>query len=191
LFQHINYQGRSEIFSHDDQNLANNFIGDNSVSSIKVTMGEPVTIKPGDLFKNSEDTVYYYGIDGKRHTFLNENTYFTWYKDFDSVKFMTNEQLALIPLGKNVTSKPGVKMIKLFTDPKVYAIDLHGVLRPIASEEVAMSLYGDLWAILIDDLPDSFYVNYTLGLPINSVADFNPVLVASQAIDIDTDLGLK
>ena len=191
LFQHINYQGHSEVFNYADPDLSDNFIGNNEVSSIKITLGEPVIIKPGDLIKNFEDTVYYYGSDGKRHTFPNRNTYNTWYNDFGLVKFMFGEQLANIPMGRNVTSKPGARMLKLTTDPKVYAVDLHGVLRPIASEEVASTLYGNFWATLIDDLPDTFFINYTLGLPINSASDFNPVLVVSQAIDIDTDLGLK
>jgi len=172
LFQHINYQGNSEIFSHDDNNLANNIIGDNVVSSIKIGVGEPVTIKPGDLFKNSEDTVYYYGADGKRHTFPNENTYFTWYNNFDSVKFMTDEQLATISLGSNMTYKPGVRMLKLQTMPDVYAVDNNATLRAVASEAVAQALYGPNWQQYVDDLSDAFFTDYTIGLPINQASDF-------------------
>ncbi|MCX6744706.1 MAG: peptidoglycan-binding protein [Candidatus Parcubacteria bacterium] len=190
LFQHINYGGRSEIFTHDDPDLTNNIIGNDTVSSLKLTAGEQLTVKPGDLIKNSEDTVYYYGIDGKRHAFPARNIYDSWYQDFGLVKFVTDQQLSQISLGKNVTSKPGVRLIKLLTDPKVYAVDLHGTLRWITNEDVAKTLYGDNWQSLIDDLSDAFFVDYTIGDSINNASDFNPILVTASATSIDVDLNL-
>jgi len=141
----------------------------------------------GDVFKGSTDTVYYYGADGKRHVFPSAGTYFSWYSDFTNVKIVSNEILAQISLGSNVTYKPGVRMVKIQTDPKVYAVDAHGILRWIISEEIAEGLYGLNWQSKIDDVSVAFFMDYTMGDPITSVSDFNPLEAAAQAIDINTD----
>jgi hypothetical protein len=113
-------------------------------------------------------------LGGRRHAFPNANVYFTWHQNFSDIQVVNPTQLAAIPLGKNVTYKPGVKMIKFLTDPKVYAVDGGGVLRWIVSEEVVKALYGKDWSKMIDDVSDAFYTNYTFGLHITSSADFSP-----------------
>ncbi|MFH2063026.1 MAG: C25 family cysteine peptidase [bacterium] len=128
----------------------------------------------GDLVRASLPTVYYVGSDGRRYVFPDEKTYFTWYQDFGSVKFVTDTELAALPLGGNVTYRPGMRLIKIQTDPKVYAVDQGGNLRWLANEAVAVTLYGSQWNRLVDDVPDSFFVNYVIGSPINSASDFSP-----------------
>ena len=135
--------------------------------------------------------MYYLGSDGKRYVFPNEKTYKTWYADFSSVKTITDSELAAIQIGGNVTYKPGSKMVKITTDPKVYAIDAHGKLRWIASEAVASALYGANWAKSVEDIPDAFFVNYTIGADIYSASDFVPgtVTAAIPSINFDKSLG--
>lgn len=118
--------------------------------------------------------VYYYATDGKRHAFPNDKIFFTWYADFSSVKEVSSDFLSSITLGKNVTYRPGTKMVKFQTSPTVYAVAKGGVLRPIASESVAFSLYSVTWNKQIDDISDVFYKNYVIGDPINSSSDYNP-----------------
>lgn len=118
--------------------------------------------------------VYYYATDGKRHAFTNDKVFFTWFNDFSSVKEVSAEFMASLTLGKNVTYRPGVKMVKFQTSPIVYAVAKGGVLRPISSESVARSLYGVTWNQQIDDISDVFYGNYTFGEPIVNSADYNP-----------------
>lgn len=127
----------------------------------------------GNLSTQEDSAVYYIGTDGKRHAFPNSKVYFTWYADFSQVQLIGLSQLSSIPLGSNVTYKPGVRMVKFITDPKVYAVDKGGVLRWIASEEIATALYGNAWNTMIDDVSDAFYVNYTFGASIISTADFS------------------
>lgn len=118
--------------------------------------------------------VYYYATDGKRHAFPNDKVYFSWFTDFSSVKEVSAEFLASLSLGKNVTYRPGVKMVKFQTSPTVYAVAKGGVLRPIASESVASMFYGATWNKQIDDISDVFYGNYTIGASISSSADYDP-----------------
>jgi predicted secreted protein len=132
------------------------------------------TISPGDLIKASGPAIYYYHSDGTRLVFPNEKTYFTWYDDFSGVKTITDEELAVITIGGNVTYRPGVRMIKITTDPKVYAIGENRELRWVGSEELAVELYGEDWATMIDDIPDAFFVDYESGSLIAAADDYKP-----------------
>lgn len=144
----------------------------------------------GDLIKGSGSTVYYFAPNGKRFVFPNDKTYFTWYTNFDGVKRISDSALASIPLGGNVTYRPGFKMVKITTDPKVYAVDQNGVLRWVKTEQIAESLYGLAWKSKIDDVADAFFVNYRVGNPIEFSAEFKPgdVMTLTQTISQDKQM---
>jgi hypothetical protein len=121
---------------------------------------------PGKLIKGSTPALYYCGADGKRYVFPNSNTYNTWYADFSGVVTLSDADLAKFMLGGNVTYRPGARLVKIQTDPKVYAIARGGVLRWVTSESVATRLYGANWNRMVDDVPDAFFVNYKIGAQI-------------------------
>ncbi len=108
-------------------------------------------------------SVYYCGADGKRYVFPNQAIYNSWYEGFDGVITITEEQLASIPLGGNVTYKPGKRLIKITSDPKVYAVAHGGVLRWVQDPVVAETLYGANWAKEVDDISETFFISYTVG----------------------------
>ena len=118
--------------------------------------------------------VYFFTADGYRHAFTNDKVYFSWFTDFSTVKEVDATFLSLLTLGKNVTYRPGVKMVKFQSVPQVYAVAKGGVLRAILSEEIAAALYGTTWNKQIDDISDVFYRNYTFGTPILTSTDFDP-----------------
>ncbi len=129
--------------------------------------------------------VYYIGSDGKRHAFPNGKVFFTWYEDFDDVVIVTDEFMASLTLGANVTYHPGVRMVKFVTQHTVYGVGEAGELRAIASEDVAESIWGSVWNTLIDDISDAFYGNYTFGEAIDSTSDFDPEEVEDSVTSID------
>ena len=149
------------------------------------------TLVAGDLVKASGPAVYYYGADGKRYVFPNEKTYSTWYANFSSVKTITDAELAALTIGGNVTYKPGVKMVKITTDPKVYAVDKGGALRWVESEAIATSLYGSTWNKMVEDVSDAFFVNYTVGSSISVASSFVPATATAAATSIDVDKSLS
>lgn len=111
--------------------------------------------------------VYFCGADGKRHAFPNQKIHDSWYAgDFAGVYEVQDSVLARIALGRNVTYRPGVRMVKVTTDPKVYAVDANGTLRWIKTEAAAARLYGADWNQKIDDLPDAFFFDYVIGEPV-------------------------
>ncbi|MCC7357015.1 hypothetical protein IT408_00715 [Candidatus Uhrbacteria bacterium] len=148
------------------------------------------TLSPGDLIKGPGEAVYYYGTNGKRLVFPTSKTYFTWYSDFSQVKTVTAGELAEIPLGGNATYRPGVKLVKITTDPKVYAVASNGTLRWIETEQVVKDLYGADWNTKIDDIPDAFFINYTIGSSVKNASDFQPSAQTAAALDINTDRAL-
>jgi hypothetical protein len=131
--------------------------------------GEPAPCVSGTLVKPETSTaVYYCGANSKRYVFPNDRAYFTWYQDFSDVLTISDEAMAAIPLGGNVTYRPGVKMIKIQSDPSVYAVDTGGVLRWVKTQELAEALYGQNWAKQVEDVSDAFFFNYTIGEPITN-----------------------
>ena len=144
----------------------------------------------GNASTQEDSAVYYIGADGKRHSFPNSRIYFTWFTDFSGVRVVSAQQLASIPLSLNVRYKPGRRMIKFITDPKVYAVSRGGVLRWVKTEGVATALYGSLWNKSVDDLSDAFYTNYTFGTDVNDASDFNINAQELSVGNISADYGL-
>ena len=118
--------------------------------------------------------VYYLTSDGLRHAFPNDKVFFTWYENFDGITTISAADMTKYTLGKNVTYRPGTRMVKFVTSNTVYAVSRGGELRPIASEAVATALYGTTWNTQIDDISDAFYGNYTFGSTIDSNITYNP-----------------
>ncbi len=158
-------------------------------TALPLTAGAATTsaFNSGDLIKGSGSTVYYFAANGKRFVFPNEKTYFTWYRDFSTVKQISDGQLSTIPLGGNVTYRPGRKMIKITTDPRVYVVDQGGFLRHVSAEQLAQTLYGISWKNNIDDVPDAFFTNYRQGTAIQTASDYNPDNVMTLTTTINQD----
>lgn len=118
----------------------------------------------GDLIKGETlSTVYYYGSDGQRYAFPSEKTFFSWYEDFDAVVEISDEDLADITLAGNIVARPGSRWIKITSDEKVYAVSADGSIHWIEDEATAEGLAGADWNTNIDDVPDVFFVDYTVG----------------------------
>jgi hypothetical protein len=140
------------------------------------------------LVKSPESSSVYYVSEGKRFAFPNDRVYFSWYGDFSTVVTISPAELANLPLSGNVTYKPGVKLVKIQTDPRVYAVSRFGYLHWITSEAIAKALYGDAWNKNVDDIPDTFFTNYFVKEAITSADAYSPR--AERAISsISLDLG--
>ncbi len=144
----------------------------------------------GALVKASTPAVYYVGADGKRYVFPNQTTYKTWYADFSAVTTLTDAELAAMTVGGNVCMKPGALMVKITTDPKVYAVDRNCTLRWVPSEAIAAALYGSDWNKKIVDVPDAFFTNYSVGSDLSAAADFSPASASAAAASINADRGI-
>lgn len=152
----------------------------------------PVLIKTvcpgGEDFTHTCRTVYFLDDEGYRHAFPNERAFFTWYDNYDDLHLITSEMMASFPLGANVTYHPGTKMVKFPTVPTVYTVGRYGELRAIASEEMAIELYGEDWNQQIDDISESLYSNYTIGDPLVDASDFHVENTRASVSSINDNL---
>lgn len=145
------------------------------------------TVTSGALVKGSSSAVYYVGGDEQRYVFPNDKIFASWYSDFSGVQTIADSELASYSIGGNVTYRPGTRLVKIQSDPKVYAVDGHGVLRWVKTEAAAIALFGSNWNKQVDDLSDSFFVNYTVGADIGSASDFSPAAAQAAAPTINDD----
>jgi len=144
----------------------------------------PFSAHAASLIKGSTPAVYYLD-EGKRYVFPNEKVFFTWYQDFSQVQSVSDEELASYQIGGNVTYKPGARLVKIQSDPKVYAVAAGGALRWLTSEDAARALYGDDWSKRVDDIPDAFFFSYRQGEAVASAADFDMEAESSVATIAD------
>jgi len=129
----------------------------------------------GDLVKIADDhdpatstdeAVYYIDSDLRRRAFPNQRVYESWYADFSQVQEITAADMANIRLAGTIRYRPGTRLIKIPSIPKVYAVEPGGVLRWIETEAAAKALYGNDWAHRVDDVSEALFSGYSEGAPI-------------------------
>lgn len=125
---------------------------------------------PNDGNPNTQEdsAVYYLGADGRRHAFSNDKVYFSWYCDFSKVAIISSVDLAKIPLGKNITYRPGLRLVKFPSVHTVYIVQTEAVLRPITDEATAVALFGRDWSQQVADISEAFYGDYTIDSPVEA-----------------------
>lgn len=129
--------------------------------------------------------VYYVGMDGKRHAYPNSRVFFSWYSNFDAVRVVNLEKMGQYTLGMNAVYRPGQRMVKFTTDPKVYVVSDGGVLHWVKTEALARAYYGIDWNTKVDDIADAFYTNYTFGTDIEVEADYSPTAEMASSVTLD------
>lgn len=117
----------------------------------------------GSLQTNADSIVYTIGCDNTLHVFPDEQTFKTWWTDFDDLAFVNSGFLTTHEEGAKVTIRPGTYLVKLPSDPKVYAVEPGGILRWLPDETTAETLYGVGWNTRIIDLSESLFSDYSIG----------------------------
>jgi hypothetical protein len=123
-------------------------------------------VNDNDPTTQADTTVYYLGLDAKRHPFASGATYQTWYSDFSAVKTIDAVTLASIPMGVPILSRPGTTMVKIASDPKTYYVEPGYRLRWVTDEATAVKLFGSDWNRNVIDIDVSLYLRFVTGEPI-------------------------
>ncbi len=159
-----------------------------TMSGTSTTTTPSTSVSHGTVIRTSDSTaVYYYGNDGKKHLFPSENVFFSWFASYSSVATVTNSVMNSLPLGENVTYRPGTVLVKFSTSSAVYAISQGGVLHPFVSEEVARSVYGSNWASYVVIVPTNRMSDYTFGSMITSSSQHNKATVYASVSSIEAN----
>ena len=142
----------------------------------------------GKLLKGSGPSLYYQANDGKRYAFPSEAVYTSWYPATADVSYVSDSSLANVPLGGTVTMRPGSTLIKIATNPRVYAVSRYGVLHWITNETVANAIFGASWNKHILDVPDTFFTNYIVGADVSDASMYSPSAELASAQTPDDNL---
>ena len=94
-------------------------------------------------------------------------------ESFEGIETVTDATLASLDLGLPMLPKAEVVMVKIQSDPKVYAIEGDNTLRWVASEAVASELYGTNWSDYIIDIEPTFIARFEKGEDILSADDYS------------------
>jgi len=115
------------------------------------------------LIKASDDSAVYSIITNKRYVFPDLKTYQSWHGNvFSNVEVVSLNELSSYGFGGIVTHAPNT-IIKVPSDPKVYqVISNSGQIVWIDSAATLSDLYGSNWARQVVDVPEGFFVNYSL-----------------------------
>ncbi len=130
-------------------------------------------------------SVYYFGADDKRYIFPTPETYYSWFGGYQPEKSMDLEEMQKIPLGGNVTLRPGT-LLQTPSDLKVYLVIEQSAIAPV-DERVLQLVYGKKYKDRIVELPNYYFTNYVYATPIASVDEF-PQLDTTLTIDKYKDL---
>ncbi|MDQ7814460.1 MAG: Ig-like domain-containing protein [Patescibacteria group bacterium] len=140
------------------------------------------TLPPGTLYKMPSDgnpvtqedsTVWYIGVDCFRHPFPYSKVYFTWYKDYTAVKVVPKTDFLSFAIGSDVTVRPGLGLLKMKNDPRIFVVSRPRQLRWIRSPQAAVDIFGARWDAKIVELPEEFYGDYVQGTSVFSRADYD------------------
>lgn len=134
-----------------------------------------VTLSAGDLVRTAKSpAVYFVDSAGGLHLFRSESIYKSWYANFNAVRTVPESALLDKTVGKDVSYHPGVRMVKMAGDTKVYAVVRGRTLRWVKTEALAKYFYGDMWHKRVDTVSADHFNSYTLGAAIAKAEDFDP-----------------
>ncbi len=128
------------------------------------------------LIKGSGSTIYWAANNGKKYTFPNIATYYTWFSWADlssSVKKISDKELKAIPTAGNVTYRGGAKLVKFPNEATVYAVSRYSILRPILNADIAAQLYGWNWNTKVETIPWNLRGDYTIGSMIRNAWEYS------------------
>lgn len=130
-----------------------------AASTLSVSTASAYTTKANDLIKVSgKPAVYIVGADMKRHLFTTEDTFWSWYTGTwktRKVNVIPQADFDRIETGKNVTIRPGTKLIK-FGSSNVVFVTIPG--RVLCYAEAGA--FGDTYNKRFTKVPVSYEGDY-------------------------------
>ena len=121
----------------------------------------------GKWIKLADKTaVYHLDSNNIRHAYPTQAVWESyWEEDFSFVETIDADEMASYALGRNVPFKSG-GLIKIPSVPKVYYVSQNASIHWVTKEATAKSMFGSNWASTVKDLPESFFLDYSVGVDI-------------------------
>ncbi|MFA6082693.1 MAG: hypothetical protein WC773_04795, partial [Patescibacteria group bacterium] len=152
-----------------EKSLSTTIIPSQAYSPVTGELEEVTEVEFGDYIKSPYfSTIYFVTENLERRPFLNEQTYFTWKDSFDDIKQVTDATLTTLPLMGPILPKPGVKLVKIQSDARVFEVienpdDYYRpILRWVPDETTAIERFGAEWAKNVLDLPVTIFTRFIM-----------------------------
>lgn len=171
-------QGKIKVVSVDENGAG--ILTDISDGNFQILESDVVVVDDGGdseplvnaLIKGTSlSSVYFLSTDSKRYVFPSEQVFYSWFGDFDDVITFDDDMLATFKLGQRITMAPG-SLIKITSDPKVYAVDSNGLKRHVKDEATASLLFGSDWATQVKDIDITQWFDYPTGDQLTASTEF-------------------
>lgn len=124
----------------------------------------------GKLIKLKDSSaIYYLDHNQHRHLFSNQNVFWSWYSGTWSdqeIEIISQEKFDGYTVGKNITVRPGTKLIKFQNSGRIYVISPNNILRHVDIETLK-KLYGNYESRLVV-MQNSFESDYVFGDKLNN-----------------------
>jgi len=147
-------------------NLNHKFAGQLGTGKINIIKSLNNNIEyTGQLIKLADaSAIYYLDQNQIRHLFANQNVFWSWYDGAwadQNIEIVSQEKFDIYTAGKNITVRPGTKLIKFQNSGRIYAISPSNVLHHIEAG-VLEKLYPD-YASRLTIMQNSFEADYQVG----------------------------
>jgi large repetitive protein len=134
----------------------------------------------------SFSTVYYITEGGARRPFMNTDAYFSWSDTFGDIEEVLDGDLADYAIDGIMLPRAGVVLVKIQSDPSVYMLEegddqLVPVLRKIATEEIAIEMYGSNWADYVIDVEPTFFNKFESGDEVDEAIPVDKSIMKTRA----------
>jgi hypothetical protein len=153
-----------------------------ATSTVLVKSNGSVRSVSGHLVKAAGSrAVYLAADDGKRYVFSGLGQFNGWYgADFSSVRTLSASKMSAMPLSGIVIFRPGYKLLKIATQPQLYAVGKDGMLHWVRSDEVAATLFGKDWQRNVETIDSTVVADYGVGSPIADLMAYQAAMYAGQ-----------
>ncbi len=146
-----------------------------SSAVLAATNSAAKTILPfGTVFKiKTAPQVYYVAENKIAYGIPDEATFFSWFPSFNKIQIYPKGTIGNTVSKSILTIKPGARVVKFGTDPRLYTISKGARVRWIRDEETLRQLFGNNWESYLATLNAKRKSDYILGTDIKKTADFD------------------
>lgn len=124
-----------------------------------------VEMEPGILLKGTGSEVFYLGYDQKLHPIYNANIFYSWFKSFDEVDYVSDSKIDSMQISSPLCPRPGTWLLKFKGLSDVYTVEPGCVLTHLRSPAEASIYYGLNWGSRIIELDLVMRSYFTINFP--------------------------
>ncbi|MBT6254029.1 hypothetical protein HOI83_02250 [Candidatus Uhrbacteria bacterium] len=156
---------------------------------------QSATVAHGDIYRATSLDMIYVQNEDLRHVIPHGTVLESWYGEeacpfCEDVNMVPDVTVASISLGRNVTVKPGSKIVVIGSDTQLFLVDECRTLRS-TTPAVARDIYGNDWNQMISIVPDMFFTEYVIGTQVTEAWEYDLMNAEAQTLSDELTCGTQ